>query len=574
MITCKERILSNEYADWIVDFYVPEIFYDQLPQSFCTHQIEEQLVVAYEERTPELQNSLAAGNAAYTFLPKCYGLSQLEEVQTDRTERQGNPPTFNNIGLVESGILSAQGQPLNLTGRNVTIGFIDTGIQYQNPIFMDEYGRTRITAIWDQTIQTGNPPEGFLYGTEYTKEDIQRALDSDNPLSIVPSTDSNGHGTAVASVAAGSRVNGATQFIGAAPECNIVVVKLKEAKEYLKEYYMIPNGVPCYQENDIMLALQYLQRYVQVLYRPMAICIGVGTSQGDHAGNTMLDRYLSYISYRKSIALVVAGGNEGNASHHYHGELANAQSYRDVEIRVGANNSGFLLDMWGAVPYLLSVSIRTPGGENTQRISPRISGAQEISFVFERTRIWVQYLFVEQSSGVELVRFRVERPTEGIWTIRVQPEGMISNSHFDMWLPITQFLNSEVYFLESSPYTTITEPAYTSAALTVTAYQDTNNSLYLNAGRGFARDGKIKPDVAAPGVDISTALGSRSGTSMAAALAAGGAAQVLQWTVVETNEVFADSNTIKNYIIRGADRDSNSEYPNREWGDCVKLVLG
>ena len=80
--------------------------------------------------------------------------------------------------------------------------------------------------IWDQTIQDGTPPESLLYGTEYAREQIDEALQSSEPLQIVPSVDENSHGTFLASIAAGS-VNEANQFIGAAPDATIAVVKLK-----------------------------------------------------------------------------------------------------------------------------------------------------------------------------------------------------------------------------------------------------------------------------------------------------------------------------------------------------------
>ena len=173
--------------------------------------------------------------------------------------RAAQDSSLNTLSLAESGILIVQGEPLNLTGKNVTIGFIDTGIRYQEEVFRDFAGRSRIVGIWDQTIQSGTPPEGFEYGSEYTNEMINEALASEDPLSIVPSTDANGHGSVMASLAAGSPVESGS-YVGAAPDCQIAVVKLKEAKQYLKDYYKIPPGVTCYSEADIMLAIQYLQR--------------------------------------------------------------------------------------------------------------------------------------------------------------------------------------------------------------------------------------------------------------------------------------------------------------------------
>lgn len=109
------------------------------------------------------------------------------------------------------------------------IGFLDTGIDYTHPVFCNLDGTTRIAGIWDQTIQGGDPPEGFLYGTEYTEERINAALHSESPQELISSEDTDGHGTFVASVAAGS-AESSGQFLGAAPEAVIAMVKLKPAK--------------------------------------------------------------------------------------------------------------------------------------------------------------------------------------------------------------------------------------------------------------------------------------------------------------------------------------------------------
>lgn len=553
-MTCKERILSNDYADTLVYTILPEEYNYDLPIDYCYHHLANEWGILYVDRSSAQYNR--AGQFAYSLLPKCYGLME-------RSAGQGRG--LNTISLAESGILSVQGAPLNLTGKNVTIGFIDTGIRYQDEVFRDYAGRSRIVGIWDQTIQTGTPPEGFEYGTEYTNEMINEALESADPLSIVPSTDGNGHGSVMASLAAGSPIENGS-FVGAAPDSQIVVVKLKEAKPYLREYYKIPPGVPCYSEADILQAIQYLQKYVQILTRPLVICLGVGTSYGDHTGGGMLGNYIDYISMLKSRVVVTAGGNEGNASHHFFGQLSGSQTYQDVELRVGENENGFIMDLWGNVPYFYNAVIRTPGGETARWNNPRSYIPQEFTFVYERTRVVIEYQLVENLSGAEVIRFRFFEPTQGVWNIRIISEGNTVGGQFDIWLPISAFLSSDTYFLQPSPYTTITEPGYVDTAVTSAAYQTGNNSIAVFSGRGFARDNAIVPELAAPGVDVSTPYGNRSGTSVAAAITAGGCAQLLEWAVVNRNDILVNSVNIKNYLIRGAGRDGFLEYPNRGWG--------
>ena len=161
--------------------------------------------------------------------------------------------------LEQVGVSRVQSLPgLELYGEGVLIGFIDTGIRYEDMVFRNLDGSTRIIAIWDQTIQSGKLPEYLPYGSEYTRDMIDEALRSEHPLEIVPTMDTNGHGTFVASVACGS-ADAENVFMGMAPEADIAVVKLKEAKQYLRDFYFIHSDAPCYQENDIMAAVYYLR---------------------------------------------------------------------------------------------------------------------------------------------------------------------------------------------------------------------------------------------------------------------------------------------------------------------------
>lgn len=554
---CRARILSNDYYDVIADY--PFRLAESELFDLCYHNIEDQYSIIYVNR------SSVPGADAYLYdyrsVPKLYGPMQ----------EGGSGGGFDPNSLIVSGITQIQRAPLSLTGRGVVICVIGEGIDYTNAAFRDESGNSRILAIWDQTIQTGTPPEGFAFGTVYTREQIDEALRSDDPYRIVPSRDERGNGSAMAGIAAGSRVDGGYTYLGAAPEAMLVVVKLKECKQYLRDFYLIPEGAAAYQENDIMLAVQYGNSFAVTFRRPVVFCLGVGTNYGDHAGSSALSSYLNFVARKRSRAVVVGGGNEGNADHHYQGNLENlGRSGSDnsipVEVRVADNAKGFLLELWGNVPDVFTVSVRSPGGETIPPIRLGIQNSITYSFIYERTRITIAGTLVEPSSGEELVLLRVQDPTPGIWTFRVEPSGEIHNGEFHLWLPITSFLNVPVYFLEPTPYITLTEPSMASDIISVSTYNAENNSFYINSGRGFSRTGAIRPDFSAPGVNVSTVQGRRTGSALAAAITAGAVAQFMQWAVVEGNNPVVESREIKNYFIRGASRSFDVTYPNREWG--------
>lgn len=554
---CKTAILSNDYFDAITDF--PVWILEENARHSCYATIENFYNVLYFDRSVLVNSDNYF--FSYRSIPKLYGLMQEEAIA---------PGGFDPSSLIASGITQIQREPLALTGRGTVICIIDTGIDYTSPVFRNPDGSSRILAIWDQTIQTGTPPEGFQYGTEYTREEINRALQSEEPFSVVPSRDENGHGSTLAGVAAGSRINSGLNYQGAAPEADILVVKLKECKQYFRDFYLIPQNVPAYQENDIMLAVQYADSFAIPFQRPIVICLGIGTNYGDHTGSSPLARYLDGIAVKRSRAVVVAGGNEGNARHHYQGNLDNrgrgGANNLPVEIRVDQGVTGFLLELWGNVPDIFTISVRTPGGETIPPVRLGIQGSITYSFIYERSRVTIAGSLVEPASGEELILMRVQAPTPGIWTFQVEAAGEVHNGEFHIWLPITQFLEAPVYFLEPSPYITLTEPSMASSVISVSTYDAANNSFYIDSGRGFSRSGAVRPDFAAPGVNVSTIRGRETGSSLAAAITAGAVAQFMQWAVVEQNNIVVESREIKNYFIRGASRGFDMTYPNREWG--------
>ena len=551
---CRDRILSEAYGDLIIDFTPParELFPERI-RDYCVIPVGDyNMLYVNRSEVPPFSESL------YTYVntPNIYGLMQTE---------------FDPTSLAVSGVTQIQRPPLSLSGEGTIIAIIDTGIDYTLDIFKDSAGNSRILAIWDQEDQTGEAPEGFHYGSEYSREQINEALRSDNPYDIVPTRDELRHGTSMAGVAAGSSIDGGRTYTGAAPGADIVVVKLKQCKQYLRDFYLLPENMPAYSENDIMLGVKYAQSFAIPFERPVIICLGIGTSQGNHSGASALSIYLSQVAASRSCAVVVGGGNEGNSSHHFEGRLRTGandlNNYEDVEIRVGNGVRGFVMEMWGNITDIFYISIRSPGGETVQPTRIRTGGSGgSYGFVFEDTIITIYSVFVEQSTGEQLIVIRFEAPTEGIWNIRVFAGGEVYNGRYHMWLPIRQFITGEVYFLKPNPYITMTEPSYSENVIAVSTYNDLNNSFYQESGRGFSKDGRIKPDISSPGVNVSTIYGAQTGSSLSAAITAGAVSQFMQWAVVEGNRILIEGVETKSYFIRGAARDGDLTYPSEAWG--------
>ena len=485
---------------------------------------------------------------SYSFIPKCY--------------------THMDLGsLSASGITRLQEHPyLQLKGQGTAIAIVDSGIDYRNPLFQNEMG-SRILCIWDQTLE-GDGTE-VPYGRVFWKNDIDRALASENPLEIVPSTDTNGHGTRMAAVAAGNNFP-EENFSGAAPEATLIVVKVKQAKKYLREFYLFPSEAELFQENDIMMGMDFAVRTANDRKLPLSVCLGIGSSQGAHIGRNPLSIYVDYASQFSLISASIAAGNEGAARHHYAGRLTHRENQASAELRVGNKEPGFTMEFWGEPPEIYNLSLQSPTGEILDISASLGDVTQELSFIFVETRVEVNYVSIERQTGYTLAYFRFIQPAAGIWRIFVQGRDG-QNVEFHMWLPVQGLISEETYFLEPSPYNTVTAPGDSLESITVTAYQYRDNSLYVQASRGFMPDGNVVPQVAAPGVQIRVPqlnglYGLASGTSLSAAQTAGAAALLFEWAVVRGNQPYFTGSSVKNYITRGAKREDRLTYPNRDWG--------
>ena len=492
---------------------------------------------------------LEINSYTYASLPKCYTFMDVDALNASGITRLNNHPY------------------LNLQGEGTVIAVIDSGIDYMNSIFRSG-DVSRIAYIWDQTI-IGGEDERVPYGKVFTREDINRALIDENPREIVPSVDENGHGTAMAGLAAGNFVP-AENFSGAAPKATIIVVKLKTAKSYLREFYQYPPQAEVFQENDIMLGISFAVRMAKSMGMPISVCLGLGTSQGAHIGDSELSRYVDYINEDSQVSVSVAAGNEGAAQHHYTAELNGGRNQNIVELRIAEGEQGFSMECWGDPPDDYGISVQSPAGETLYVSSSLGAGTQELSFILLKQGVGqLCENGTADRKAVDLFS-RFFHPAAGIWKINVSKrEG--PGSRFHMWLPVQGLISPDTYFLESTPYTTVTAPGDSTRSITATAYQYRDNSLYFQAGRGFTPNNQVTPDLAAPGVDLiiplsGGAFGKASGSSLAAAITAGAAALVLEWAIVRGNIPYASGNTVKFYLQKGAVREEQMEYPNPGWG--------
>ena len=472
-----------------------------------------------------------------------------------------------------------------LSGRGVLVAVIDSGIDYAHPDFRHPDGTTRILFLWDQTIPGGSVPDprsgeflsspsGYYLGTEFTQDIINLALEqpSVQQNAICPSRDISGHGTHVTGIAAGNGSASDGRYRGVAYGSDLIIVKLGTPQE---------DGFP--RTTELMQAVDYCLKKAVEYGRPVALNLSFGNSYGSHSGTSLIETYLNDMANYWRSSILIGSGNEGAAAGHTSGTVTPGQT-EIVELAVSEYEVALNVQIWKSYTDEFAVSIVHPNGSVAGPVQ-KVLGTQR--FTLGRTEILLYYGEPSPYSPYQEIYFdfipTADYIDSGIWEIRLLPQRIVTGA-YDMWLPAGGILNAGTGFLYPVEQTTLTIPSTAAKAVTVAAYDARFGQPAAFSGRGYTREtDQIKPDLAAPGVEItSCAPGggytSRSGTSMATPFVTGSAALLMEWGVVNGNDPYLYGEKLKAYLIRGArplnsGTDERLSYPNRQigWGTlCLR----
>ncbi len=449
-----------------------------------------------------------------------------------------------------------------LRGKGTFISVIDSGIDISHQEFLRN-GVSRIYELWD--LQAEYSPEngniygmGHIYSNENLNEILRYKYDGQTP-----GDDISGHGTEVCAIAAGTNM-------GVAPDADIIVIRLGSAASG-----KVPTTL------GIVLGIDYSIRRSIELKAPVAVNLSYGNNYGSHNGVSLIENYINDVSSLAQCTIVTGTGNDGINRRHQQLILGNS-SYRMSDILVSDYVTSFNIQLWKNYNDIFDVFIIAPDGSFVLTLSE----SQNIGISeYKNTYIKGIYGSPNPYNRNQEVFITFERKKgyidKGQWKIMLYPK-KITDGVINAYLPLRAALSGNVEFLNPTEFGTLTIPGTAEGLISVSAYDENTDDFAYFSGRGYTANNRIKPDIAAPGVDIYTAYPGNnytfaSGTSMAAPFVTGSAALLMQWGIVNGNDTFLYGEKLKASLIRGAGTiKSAGEYPNVYvgWGTlCVEASL-
>lgn len=446
-----------------------------------------------------------------------------------------------------------------LDGNGTLLAVIDSGIDYRHNEFIRD-GKSRILELWDQQAEYQkeyvNPYE---LGRIYTNEELNAILDG-NYTGSLPSEDRSGHGTQVTAIAAGTN-------IGVAPQTELLIIKVGSDTAS-----RLPTTL------GMILGIDYALRKGIERNQPISVNLSYGNNYGSHKGDSLMENYINDVSRLAVCSISTGTGNDAINRRHQRVILGNT-SYRMIDLLVSDYVTSFNLQLWKNYNDRFDVMIITPNGD----IVLTLSESQNIGTgTYRNTFVKGIYGTPNPYNRNQEIFVSFQRRDnyidKGQWKVLIHPKQIVSGV-VDAYLPIRASLTGNVEFLNPTEFGTLTIPSTAEGLITVAAYDQNVDDFAYFSGRGYTANDQIKPDLAAPGVDIYTAYPGNdysfaSGTSMAVPFVSGSACLLMQWGIVNENDPFLYGEKLKASLIRGAKRiKSVRTYPNIYvgWGTlCVE----
>lgn len=523
----------------------------------------------FEVRT--MAGDVVSGVVELARLNEIAALPDLIEIESSRPLV---PELEVSIPEIRANLLHS-GSP-SFKGNGVIVGIIDTGIDYRHPCFRKPDGTSRILAIWDQfldPIGSESSPTDYGYGVEYTKANIDAALAAANPFNIVRHQDNDGHGTHVAGIAAGdgsASGNGqpAFTFVGVAPEADIILVA-NRLESTLGD------------SANTLDAVSYIFDKATALGKAVVINQSQGMNLGPHDGTSLLERGIDNLLGGPGRSMVKSAGNEGSLGRHARGQVALGGSTTVPFTVDTSDTTPNVIEIWYAGADRFNLTVTAPGGNTSAVVRPGDppttlnfpNGNQvAIASVINSPKNGDNQIYIQQMPGTSAT------VAKGTWSFTLTGTTVV-NGRFDAWIERGLPSNTPEFLApHRDDNLTLSIPGTAKEIIAVASYLTKDNSgnvtsnrtIAPSSSRGPTRDGRQKPEIAAPGQLILSALAGGSGTnqyqflggtSMAAPHVTGTIALMLQ-----RNRSLTQAQ-ISEFLTQTARQDSFTDtVPNFTWG--------
>lgn len=416
------------------------------------------------------------------------------------------------------------GLPWPMTGNGIIVGVIDFGFDYNHPAFFDTSATSyRVKRVWELNT-TGTPPSGYTYGHELTTQSAILAQGTDNTVQT--------HGTGVAGITSGSG-NGTPnhKLKGVANEADMVFVGVRRDS--------IGGQWKQSSFSDFIDGVNYIFDYATSVSKPVVTNISWGSQSGPHDGTSLFNQACDNLSGQGKI-IVMSAGNDGQE--HIH--LSKSFTATDTLINTFVTFSSDTLqrtwvDVWGdtAKTFCANVTLYHNGvaGNSTGYIC--IDDMVHDKYIISNNgqdTCFVEF-YTSSSEYNNKPRMTLDIYNKSDDSIHVSVKG--TSGAIDMW---NEYYYYGYKYLYSSAFeslgvsgntdgdtmSTVSDMGSAKSVLLVGAYaskvdfKDINNNnwtynSYVKKGdivpfssRGPMADGRIKPDITAPGLTLATSISS------------------------------------------------------------------
>jgi subtilisin family serine protease len=519
-------------------------------------------------QTTSVAGDVAAGSITADRLDQLQDHDDVVRVEATRSLKDELDASSVVIGLVDP---ATDHRTIPSLGAGAIIGVIDSGFDLTHPCFLNDSGKTRIMAAWDQVnldnVQ-GAPPHDFKYGVEYTREAIDWDLANRRVVIVKNEKGAGGHGTNVAGIAAGNG-NPDRIFKGMAPEAELILVTYRA-------------DVPIGGSAFLVDAIKYIVGIARAKEKPVVINISQGDNLGAHDGTSLLERAIDNVIVEGDVLVVVSAGNERNGpvSHHASGTVEQDKEFVvPFVIDDRAPLDGDTMELWYSSGDLFQVRLKTPSGWTSNLFSPGTSTAVKFLAGTEALVTSETNNPVNGDNSIGIVFQKGEGWETGTWELILKGQ-QVQRGKFDVW--VGRVTDITVLGLQNhTDESTVTLPGNGRRLITVGSFvsrpagglksKEVKGSIELGSSFGPTRDGRIKPDLVAPGALIVTpgvrdgpgapGYAPRRGTSLAAPHVTGAVA--LMWSLWPA----LTSEQIHNALCATARRDMfTGPTPNSNYG--------